>query len=86
MTTSKCLWLLMTPLLFLACNKKLDLAPEDTVVDREVFKTEAGTEQALAEAYYNLFQSSTSWLAYTFGDFTTPILFHSEYYNVYDNG
>lgn len=86
MNTLKYFLLLLTPVLWMACNKKLDLAPENTVVDKDVFKTEAGTEQALAEAYFNLFKASTGGLAYIFGDFTTPSVFHSEFYNVYDNG
>lgn len=70
----------------LACNKKLDLKPEDTLVERDVFKTEAGAQQALAESYYNLMQAVTGNMAYVFGDFTTSNLKHSAYYDLYDNG
>lgn len=73
-------------LLLAACNKKLDLAPEDTLVVRDVFKTEAGAEQALSEGYYNLLQAVTGNIAYVFGDFTTSNLRHSTYYDSYDKG
>lgn len=69
-----------------ACSKKLDLAPEDTLVERDVFKTEAGAEQALSEGYYNLLQAATGNMAYVFGDFTTDNLKHSTYYDSYDKG
>lgn len=69
-----------------ACNRQLDLAPEDTLVDREVFKSEAGSEQALAEAYYNLQEAVTSNIAYTIGDFTTPNLHHTPFYDAYTLG
>jgi tetratricopeptide (TPR) repeat protein len=68
------------------CNKRLDLAPEDTLIERDVFKTEAGSEQALAEAYYNLMQAATGSIAYVFGDFTTGNLQHSSFYDAYDKG
>lgn len=61
-------------LIVFSCNKKLDIAPSDTIVERDVFKTEAGAEQALTEAYYNFMETITNYFAYTFGDYTTPIL------------
>lgn len=69
-----------------ACDKKLDISPENTLTDRDVFKTEAGAEQALAEAYYNLYKASTGNIAYAFGDFTTPLLITNDYYNTYKVG
>lgn len=78
---------LIYPLVFLfiafSCNKKLDIAPEDTIVEKDVFKTEAGVEQALSEAYYNFSETVTNYFAYTFADFTTPILNVSVNYNQY---
>ena len=68
------------------CSRQLDLAPENTLTDREVFKTEAGTEQALAEVYFNLLKAVTSNIAYVYGDFTTDNLHHSTYYDIYTNG
>lgn len=78
--------LIISVVCFISCNRQLDLAPENTLTDREVFKTEAGTEQALAEAYYNLFEAVTSNIAYVYGDFTTDNLNHSTYYDIYANG
>lgn len=86
MKRSSFILLLSLPLLIAACNKKLDLEPENTLVDRDVFRTESGTEQALAEAYFNLLKAVTSNIAYVFGDFTTPTLLHGTYYNIYYNG
>lgn len=82
-------WNKIWPLLLLvlpACNKQLDLAPEDTLVVKDVFRTAAGSEQALAEAYYNLQKAVTGDIAYVFGDFSTPNLLHSTYYDTYDKG
>lgn len=70
----------------IGCNRQLDLAPENTLTDREVFKTEAGTEQALAEVYFNLLKAVTGNIAYVYGDFTTDNLHHSTYYDIYTNG
>ena len=70
----------------ISCNKKLDIAPENTLVERDVFKTEAAAEQALSEGYYNLFVAETNYMSYTFGDFTTPIVNKSVTYNSYDLG
>ncbi len=72
--------------LIISCNKKLEIAPENTVVEREVFKTEGGAEQALSEAYYNFLSAETNYFSYSYGDFTTPILNKSVYYNTYDLG
>lgn len=69
-----------------ACNKQLELAPENTLVDKEVFKNQGGAEQALAEGYYDLLKAIMSNESYAFGDFTTPALLHSVYYDTYDLG
>lgn len=73
-------------LMVISCNKKLDIAPENTLVERDVFKTEAGAEEALSEAYFNFLEAETGYFAYTFGDFTTPLLNKSVNYNIYDLG
>jgi hypothetical protein len=70
----------------ISCNKKLDIAPENTLVERDVFKTEAGAEEAVSEAYFNFLKAETGYFAYTFGDFTTPLLNNSVNYNIYDLG
>lgn len=69
-----------------SCNKKLDIAPENTLVDKEVFKTQSGAEQALSEVYFNFLSAETNYFSYTFGDFTTPLLNKTAYYNTYDLG
>jgi tetratricopeptide (TPR) repeat protein len=69
-----------------ACNKQLDLEPENTLVEEDVFKTADGTDQALAEAYITLLRAVTGGIAYTFGDFSTNNLNHSAYYNIFVNG
>lgn len=73
-------------LLLLSCDKQLDLKPEDRLVDSEVFSNELGTEQVLADGYYNLFRASTSSVSYLIGDFTTANIRHSVYYNTADQG
>jgi tetratricopeptide (TPR) repeat protein len=78
--------LLSVALLANACGKQLNLAPENTLTDKDVFKTEAGSEQALSEAYYDLLLASTRDLAYVLGDFTTPNLLHTAYYNTFTLG
>jgi len=69
-----------------ACNKKLDISPENTLVDKDVFATASGAEQALMEGYYNLFGSATQYIAYTFGDFTTSTMNHAINYDAYVTG
>lgn len=73
-------------LTIISCNKKLDIAPENTLVDSEVFKTEAGTEQALSEVYYDFTKAITNNFSYSYGDFTTPLIQTSPYYNTYRTG
>ncbi len=77
--------LIIACILLAACNKQLDLAPEDTLVEKDVFKTEAGADQALSEAYYNLSKAITGGIAYSFGDFTTDNLKRSSYYETWNN-
>ena len=64
----------ITLLTMVACDKQLDLAPEDTLVERDVFKSEVGAEQALSESYFSLFRAVTGSIAYVYGDFTTENL------------
>ncbi|WP_256006351.1 RagB/SusD family nutrient uptake outer membrane protein [Pedobacter deserti] len=72
---------------FLAgCDKQLDLKPEDTLLDREVFNNLNGTEQVMADAYFNLFRASTGSISYLIGDFTTANIKHSVYYDAMDAG
>lgn len=78
--------ILIIGVLIMACNKQLDLAPENTLVEKEVFKTADGTDQALAEAYITLLRAVTGGIAYTFADFSTDNLQHSAYYNIFANG
>ncbi|MEO5500463.1 MAG: RagB/SusD family nutrient uptake outer membrane protein [Ginsengibacter sp.] len=69
-----------------SCNKKLEIAPENTLVENEVFKTELGAEQAISEVYYNFLNAETNYFSYTYGDFTTPILIKSINNTSYDLG
>ncbi|MBS1566132.1 MAG: RagB/SusD family nutrient uptake outer membrane protein [Bacteroidetes bacterium] len=74
---------LLLPLL--SCNKQLELAPENTLVDKDVFSTQAGAEQALAEAFYYLLTASYS-DAYMYGDYTTNELLGVSSYDIYRLG
>lgn len=78
--------LVIVVLSFFSCDKKLDIAPENTLVDAAVFKTESGTEQALSEVYYNFLKAVTNGFSYTYGDFTTSLLRTTPAYNNYING
>jgi tetratricopeptide (TPR) repeat protein len=69
-----------------ACKRALNLAPQNTLVDSEVFNSQGGAEQALAEAYYDLLDAVIGDDAYTYGDFTTTELLHSVSYDIYDQG
>jgi hypothetical protein len=69
-----------------SCNHQLELAPENTLVDKAVFNTQGGAEQALAEVYYDLLLAIMNNDAYTLGDLTTPELLHSISYDIYDLG
>lgn len=69
-----------------SCGRQLELAPENTLVDREVFNTQGGAEQALMEGYYDLLRAIMDNDAYIYGDVTTPELLHTVYYDTYDLG
>lgn len=69
-----------------ACHDELDQEPEDTLVEREVFSTEAGTDQALAGAYYNFLNAAKGTIPYVLGDLSTDNLVHTSYYNLFDTG
>ena len=56
-----------------ACDKQLDLAPEDTTVESEVFQTAASAESALMDVYNKTYEANKS-TAYFIGDVTTKIL------------
>ncbi|MDI3321182.1 RagB/SusD family nutrient uptake outer membrane protein [Pinibacter soli] len=86
--TKKIFYLLLfgAAISMIACNKKLDISPENTLVDKDVFATSSGAEQALMEGYYNLFGSATQYIAYTFGDFSTTTLNHAINYDAYVKG
>ena len=73
-------------LLSAGCDRQLDLSPQDTLVDREVFSNEGGTEQVLADAYLKLFRAATASISYVMGDFTTGNVQHSLFYNIYEDG
>lgn len=82
----KIYYIVIALLLICSCDKKLEIPPENTLVDKNVFKNENGAEQALSEVYYNFLSAETNYFSYTFGDFTTSILDKSLYYNTYDLG
>ncbi len=65
--------------LFVSCDKLLDLAPEDTTVEKEVFLSVSSAESALMDVYNKTFEIYKS-LAYTIGDITTDILISNESY------
>jgi hypothetical protein len=56
-----------------ACDKQLDLAPEDTTVESEVFQTASSAESALMDVYNKTYEANKS-TAYTIGDVTTGII------------
>ena len=56
-----------------ACDKQLDLAPEDTTVESDVFKTANSAESALMDVYNKTYEANKS-TAYTFGDITTKTM------------
>lgn len=59
--------------LFSACDKQLDLAPEDTTVETEVFQSATSAEFALMDVYNKTYEANKS-TAYTYGDFTTDLI------------
>lgn len=56
-----------------ACDKQLDLAPEDTTVESEVFQTASSAESALMDVYNKTYEANKS-TAYTIGDVTTKLI------------
>lgn len=73
-------------LVFTACNKQLDLAPEDTTVETEVFQSASSAESALMDVYNKTYEANNG-AAYTIGDFTTDLLVVSNsYYQIVING
>jgi len=69
-----------------ACDKQLDLAPEDTTVETEVFQSESSAESALMDVYNKTYEANNS-TAYTFGDFTTDLLVTTNsYFNLINSG
>ncbi|RZT96206.1 RagB/SusD domain-containing protein [Ancylomarina subtilis] len=56
-----------------ACDKQLDLAPEDTTVESEVFQTAASAESALMDVYNKTYEANKQ-TAYTIGDVTTRLI------------
>ena len=59
------LYSLILTVLAVSCDKKLNIAPENTLVERDVFKTADGAEEALSEAYYDFLSAETNGFAYT---------------------
>ncbi|MBO9631487.1 MAG: RagB/SusD family nutrient uptake outer membrane protein [Chitinophagaceae bacterium] len=56
-----------------ACDKKLDLAPEDTMTEKAVLRTRITAEAALGDAYIKLYEACRS-DAYVMGDLSTGII------------
>lgn len=56
-----------------SCDKQLDLAPEDTTVESEVFQTANSAESALMDVYNKTYEANKS-TAYTIGDMTTKVV------------
>ena len=67
---------------FISCDSYLDIKPENTVVENEVFKDKATTESALADAYFKNVNSTLS-SSFLIADLTTNNLDHidSDYFN-----
>lgn len=69
-----------------ACDKQLDLAPEDTTVETEVFQSESSAESALMDVYNKTFEANNA-TSYIFGDFSTDLLVSkSDYYDLVNSG
>ncbi|SMC88596.1 SusD family protein [Pedobacter africanus] len=72
-------------LLLTACNKKLDIVPEDTLTERQALEKQASAEGILGDAYTKLFEACRE-QAYTMGDQSTemmefqPYLQHNRWY------
>lgn len=65
--------LLVAMTILSGCDKYLDIKPEDTLVETDVFSEEALAERALGEAYLELAYATTG-MHYIFADFTTEIV------------
>lgn len=68
-----------------ACDSMLDIKPEYTLTEREVFAKEGLAEAALGDAYRGLYNATTGF-AYTYGDFTTDNTTRSQTYAPYATG
>ncbi|WP_185968867.1 RagB/SusD family nutrient uptake outer membrane protein [Carboxylicivirga sp. M1479] len=64
------LGLLSIATIFSACDKQLDLAPEDTIVEDKVFEKFSSTESAVAGTYHMLFSAATK--DYNMAEATAP--------------
>ncbi|TRX60183.1 RagB/SusD family nutrient uptake outer membrane protein [Fulvivirga sp. M361] len=71
----------------LGCDNKLDIKPEDTLVETDVFAEEALAERALGEAYLQLARASVN-TTFTLADFTTDITESNdnEFFNKFIDG
>ncbi|HNP19588.1 MAG TPA: RagB/SusD family nutrient uptake outer membrane protein [Fulvivirga sp.] len=80
-------YLFIGVVLITSCDSKLDIKPEDTLVETDVFAEEALAERALGEAYLKLVRSTTN-TTFTYGDFTTDVAVTNniEFYNNYIDG
>ncbi len=65
--------ILLISVLFLACDKKLNLAPEGTLTENDALEDSANALGLLAGAYHSLWNASKG-DAFTLGDLTTGIV------------
>jgi len=65
-------WILLASLLFISCNKKLDLAPEGTLTEKDALSDSANALSLLAGVYQSCWLASTG-DEYTLGDLTTGV-------------
>lgn len=65
----KILYIFLLATLSVACDKYLDLAPEDILTEEQVFANEVTAESALADVYNKLLDAITT--TYVLGDLTT---------------
>lgn len=66
------IFFVMVALLLIGCDKMLDIKPEDTLVETDVFAEEDLAERALGEAYLKLVRATCN-TSFTLADFTTEI-------------
>jgi starch-binding outer membrane protein, SusD/RagB family len=69
-----------------SCDSYLDLAPEDTLIERIVFENPATVEASLGDAYFQFLQAATRNVAYTIGDFTTLNTNYDVFLDIYVSG